>query len=529
MRRFHSYGPVDPSSHFCVERRELVERCVQQLIGDPDKGGDYFTVWGPRQTGKTWIMRRAIAEIRARYGERFAAGALSMEGLLSEDDPEEALLKFVPTMFREGLAFEPPTPRDWDDWLRLFARQGGAFDQPLILLIDEFDSLPPRVLDHLVRLFRRIYLGRDSYALHGLALLGVRAVLGLDSPRGSPFNIQRSLHVPNLTTDEVIELFGQYQAESGQLVEPEVVDKVFEVTRGQPGLVSWFGELCTEKYNPGREHPITLKTWDQVYAAACQIEPNNTVLNIIKKARGEYREHVMGLFSRPDVPFAFDQDWCNYLYLNGIIHPHEGTDMAGQPTRLCRFSSPFIQLRLYNALTYDLFDPLLPTLLLPLEPLDTLSDVFSAAGLDVPALLQRYRGYLARLKAKGVDPWKGQPRRQDLRLPEAVGHFHLYAWLRDAVGRRCVVSPEFPTGNGKVDLLLRWEDKTGVIEVKSFREAHEMPGARQQAARYAKSQGLSSATLAVFVPTEDETVLEGLSVEEVLDGVRVITVAIGWS
>ena len=36
------------------------------------------------------------------------------------------------------------------------------------------------------------------YLLHGLALVGVRAVLGIDSDRGSPFNVQRSLHVPNL-------------------------------------------------------------------------------------------------------------------------------------------------------------------------------------------------------------------------------------------------------------------------------------------------------------------------------------------
>jgi hypothetical protein len=44
--------------------------------------------------------------------------------------------------------------------------------------------------------------------LHGLALIGVRAVLGVDSERGSPFNIQRSLHVLNFTLDEVTDLFG---------------------------------------------------------------------------------------------------------------------------------------------------------------------------------------------------------------------------------------------------------------------------------------------------------------------------------
>jgi hypothetical protein len=38
MRRFHSYGPVDAEEHFCVERGELVEQCVERLLGNPDKG-----------------------------------------------------------------------------------------------------------------------------------------------------------------------------------------------------------------------------------------------------------------------------------------------------------------------------------------------------------------------------------------------------------------------------------------------------------------------------------------------------------
>ena len=46
---------------------------------------------------------------------------------------------------------------------------------------------------------------------------------------------------------------------------------------------------------------------------------NNSVLNLIKKARGRYRRRVLELFTRPNVPFTPDQQWCNYLYLNGLI------------------------------------------------------------------------------------------------------------------------------------------------------------------------------------------------------------------
>src|SRR6185503_3335249 len=100
MRKFSSYGPVDPTEHFAVERRELVEQCVAQLVGNPDKEGHFFTIWAPRQAGKTWIMRRAIEEIRARYGERFAVGYLLMQGSLGDTDTEEVFFRAVPTLFR---------------------------------------------------------------------------------------------------------------------------------------------------------------------------------------------------------------------------------------------------------------------------------------------------------------------------------------------------------------------------------------------------------------------------------------------
>jgi len=67
MRHFHSYGPVDCEEHFCVKRQELITQGVEQLIGQPEKGGHYFTIWAPRQTGKTWLMRQIRANISKRY------------------------------------------------------------------------------------------------------------------------------------------------------------------------------------------------------------------------------------------------------------------------------------------------------------------------------------------------------------------------------------------------------------------------------------------------------------------------------
>ena len=527
MRRFYSYGPVDCEEHFCVKRQELIARCTEQLIGRPEKGGHYFTIWAPRQTGKTWLMRQVKKEIEDTYGEKFTVLSLSMQGLImEEDDPDTVFFRHVPLLFRKSSKVRPAVPDSWDGWAHLFSVDAGMFDRPLILFIDEFDSLPSKIIDRLVTLFRDMYLNREGFLLHGLALIGVRAVLGVESDRGSPFNIQRALHIPNFTKEEVEDLFGQYQEESGQQVEPEVVDQVYEVTRGQPGLVCWFGELLTETYNPGSDQTITLKDWKDVYRRACFTEWNNTVLNLVKKAKGPYRGHVLELFGRSDVSFTLDADWCNYLYLNGIIDSETMIDRYGVKTEVCRFSCPFIQLRIYHALTYDLVGDRTP--ILALDPLDELTEVFAGEHLDVPALLQRYKDYLSRLQARGINPWKDQPRRADVHLTEAVGHFHLYHWLQNAVGRRCVISPEFPTGNGKVDLHLQCGEKRGLIEVKSFVDAVQVKEAKRQGARYAVQVHLSEITIALFVPVEDEEVLAKLSGEEVIEGVTVTVVAIGW-
>jgi hypothetical protein len=167
--------------------------------------------------------------------------------------------------------------------------------------------------------------------------------------------------------------------------------------------------------------------------------------------------------------------------------------------------------------------------ILPLEPLDELSDVFTHHSLNLPALLTRYKDYLERLRVKGINPWKEQPRRKtDLQLIEAVGHFHLFSWLRDAVRDDCIVSPEFPAGNRAVALHLRCGNQRGIIEVKSFVKYSQIKEAQDQAADYAKKLSLDSVTIALFIPVLDENVLEKLSSTEVINGVEVVVVAIGW-
>jgi hypothetical protein len=52
---------------------------------------------------------------------------------------------------------------------------------------------------------------------------------------------------------------------------------VYDVTRGQPDLVGWFGEWLTETYNPGPNTAIGWTTWEDVYRSAWVKEWNMAV------------------------------------------------------------------------------------------------------------------------------------------------------------------------------------------------------------------------------------------------------------
>jgi hypothetical protein len=133
--------------------------------------------------------------------------------------------------------------------------------------------------------------------------------------------------------------------------------------------------------------------WDFefAYSAALHALPNNNILNIISKAKQEpYTEVVLKLFEAGEKKkFAFDDVLLNYLYLNGVIDYE--TDTESIPiARYVKFPSPFVQKRLFNYFSYQLFNDL--DRLYP--PFEDLSDTITETELFIKPLLGRYERYL---------------------------------------------------------------------------------------------------------------------------------------
>ncbi len=536
MRKFSSYGPIDPDLHYHAPRQALIDQACWQLIGEnPAKGGHYITVWAPRQRGKSWIMQQVLFSLRTDISQNpiskiknqngFTTAVLPMEYLKTVNDVNE-VIESIATKLKAELALENVEVNTLQEFDRLFLKD--VLKKPLILILDEFDALPEGAISGLVGIFRNIYMSRQyqadkptaekDYLLHSVALIGVRAVLGIENVKGSPFNVQHSLHIPNLTFEEVTGMFQWYEQESGQTFEPEVISQLFDETQGQPGLTCWFGELLTETYNK-HQPTISKRDFEIVYAAATSVLPNNNILNIISKAKQEpHKQFILEMFKTDKkIAFTYDDQVMNFLYLNGVID-HEVVD---ETRYYLKFPCPFVQKRLFNYFARELVRDVGKLY----EPFEDLEDTVTDDNLNIKNLLRRYQGYLQKNRH-----WllRDAPRRTtDLRIYEAVYHFSLYRYLAqflESYGGQ--VYPEFPTGNGQIDLILKYSGQRYGLELKSYTHQKQYKDSLKQAARYGKQLKLAEISLVFFVEGIDETQRQKYEVPYLDDGTGVTVMPI---
>ena len=73
---------------------------------------------------------------------------------------------------------------------------------------------------------------------------------------------------------------------------------------------------------------------------------------------------------------------------------------------------------------------------------------------------------------------------------------YLYRFIQRFEGN---VYPEFPTGNGKIDLIVEYADKTYGIELKSYTNIPGYKKALKRAAQYGQQLNLQEISLVFFV------------------------------
>ena len=261
MRFFNTEGPIRRDRHYHVPPLDRVN--LDDLLGLV-RDERYFVLHAPRQTGKTSALLalrdllNAGSDYRCVYVTVEAGQAArenvadAMRVILYELESEEQA-----TLGSNTLADVWPGALERAGPLGALraslARWCMADPQPLVLLIDEIDTLVGDTLLSVLRQLRAGYPDRPGRFPHSVILCGVRdvrdyriystarnaLVLG-----GSAFNIKsKSLRLGDFTEAETRALLAQHTEETGQAFTADARAAVWTRTAGQPWLVN---ALCRE-------------------------------------------------------------------------------------------------------------------------------------------------------------------------------------------------------------------------------------------------------------------------------------------
>ena len=281
-RFFNTAGPNIPEDNYTLNplsRFDLDEMLT--LI----RQKRYFVLHAPRQTGKTSCLL-ALRDYLNAHDDYIAVYA-NVEGGQAMRNNVEVVINSTCDVIADRMnaivgSDLPYTVRETvravgiSSMLTSYLRRlSEALPKPLVLFIDEIDSL---VGDSLVSVLRQLRAGYDDRPAHfpqSIVLCGVRDVRdyrihtssGEIITGGSAFNIKaESLRLGDFTLNEIRELYGQHTAETGQRFEEDCFPFVWQATEGQPWLVNALGHEVTYKMKENRDRSVVI-TPEMMYRA----------------------------------------------------------------------------------------------------------------------------------------------------------------------------------------------------------------------------------------------------------------------
>lgn len=486
MRFFNTAGPCNPDWHYTVDPLPRLPE-VRGLID----GRHYFVIHAPRQTGKTTFLY-ALMHALNREG-RYTALQVNIQPAASGRDPDDAMRIAGISLYDQALRFlpeneRPPGYRDFPwtqesglrSYLHAWARR---CPKPIVLFVDEADSLLDELFLALLRQLRAGFEARPEGFPQALALVGLRDVrdykirIRPDSASlgtGSPFNIKtESLFMENFSEAEMNALLDQHAAETGQAFSLEVRAELWRLTQGQPWLTNALANQIVAKVL-GNDFNRTI-TLDHVLAAREQlVQRRDTHLDsLVDKLREpKVREVAIAIINGhlPDAD-TFD-DAVQYTADLGLI-------TRANPVR---FANPIYQEIIPRVLSAG-FERGMPT--------DTADPQWyiRQGHLDLDALLRAFQKFYRRYSEAWLEKY-------DFR--EVGRQLLLMAFLQRILNGGGRIEREMAVGNGRCDLWLEFGGEQFVIELKLNRDPWSEEDGLEQTARYLSRLGLDHGYLLLF-------------------------------
>jgi hypothetical protein len=483
---------------------------VRQLVEDEE----YFVIHAPRQTGKTTALKALVREINAN-GEKFALYC-TLETLQGATDPEKASAAIAGLLidnFESASAdfaatpFVRESPSEYDSRvivvrsaLRSLCRRAV---KPLVVFFDEADCLFGQVLISFLRQLRDGYVNRDmspfpaSIALVGM--LDVRDYKAQIRPDGeslgqiSPFNIiSKDLMLRNFTADEVRALYAQHTEETRQAFEADVVEKVMDLSGGQPWLVNALARECVDEIH-GRRYGEPITTEDVETAKETIIRQQGTHIDSLMERLREprVRRVVEPVILGEDRQVSITDEDHRYVTDLGLLREEKGALVPSN-----RMYAEIIG----RHLTRDQQSRM--QLSVPDVPWAT------PDGLDMAGLMAAFQAFWR--DNSGAD--------HDMcGYKEATPHLMLMAFLQRVVNGGGRITREMAAGSKRLDLCVEFRGHRYAVEVKLRKRFTSDSYA--QLAGYLDTLGLNEGWFAVFDTDSDKSWEEKLYTrDETFDG-----------
>jgi len=467
MRFFNTAGPVNCKKHYCLpplERVNLPE--IMRLISQEK----YFVLHAPRQVGKTSTLL-ALMETLNRQGKYRCLYVNIEAAQAAREDVDTAMRAILVEMAQRANIYLQDSFL-LDHYQSILQESGefaaintaltlwaGASPQPLILLIDEIDSLVGDTLIAVLRQLRAGYDKRPTNFPQSVVLCGVRNIQDyrIHSSReksvitgGSAFNIRAaSLRMGDFTQPEMEQLYQEHTNETGQIFHKDALQMLWHLTQGQPWLVNALGyELCFEM-EPGRDHvqPITVELVMQ--AKERLILRRETHLDqLTDKLREERVKRVIEpILSGEGDPNLIPTDDIDYVRDLGLIK-------ANAPQ--LEIANPIYKEVIPRELTYS------TQLTIAHEQKWYLT---ADGNLAMDKLLTAFQQFFREHSEHWIERFQYQ---------EAGPQLLLQAFLQRILNGGGSILREYGLGRGRTDLLITWRTPTGdpqriVIETKVLR------------------------------------------------------------
>ncbi|MDF5718796.1 MAG: AAA family ATPase [Rhizonema sp. NSF051] len=458
-RWFNIAGPCQDDIHYMLSptaRLPDLEELIQQR--------SYFVVHAPRQTGKTTTMLAQAKQLTE--SGRYAAVMVSAEvGSAFNHDPSAAELAILGA-WRNTIAVRLPKNLQPSAWvyeepgqrirasLQVWAQ---ASPRPLVVFIDEIDSLQNETLISVLRQLRDGYPNRPENFPLCVGLIGLRDVRDYKVASGgsdrfntaSPFNIKvSSLTLRNFNAAEVAELYQQHTDDTGQVFTPQAKATAFDLTQGQPWLVNALAKQVVEKMVKDRSVAIT----------------HEHILNAKERLIARQDTHLDSLAERLREP-----------RIKAIIEPMlAGLELGDVPNDDIQF---VIDLGLGKmdplgglAIANPIYREVLPRVLMvtPMASLPQIAPTWLTGDgeLNTDALLQAFLVF-----------WRqhGEPLLKTTGYYEIAPHIVLMAFLHRVVNGGGTIEREYAIGSDRMDLCLRYGSTTLGIELKVWRDKKRDP------------------------------------------------------